>query len=181
MSDQTESTALSLATPTRRSTTERVLEILLMGFCGLVFGFMLLESNKWSSGVALLPRIASGFGMIVLVIYAVQRFRPHRARGQIMDMGFDEEGLERAVVIERTLRFVLTTAAFFAAIWLIGFHVAVPIYMVLYLMIYGKVRWWAAVLSAIGFLIFMVVAYDIVIRTTWPEPVIRIPLPGVRY
>jgi hypothetical protein len=170
MSDEPETAAL--AVPARRTNTEQALEIILMAFCAVLFVFMLAESNKWSSGVALLPRIASGFGLIVLAVYAMQRFRP-RGRGQIMDMGFDEEGLARSVVIERTLRFVLTTAAFFAAIWLIGFHVAVPIYMVLYLTVYGKVRWWAAVLAAVGFQIFMIVAYDIVIRTTWPEPVIR--------
>lgn len=152
-----------------------------MVFCAVLFLFMLSESTKWSAGVALLPRIASVFGLVVLVVYAVQRFKPRGTRGQIMDMGFDEGGLERSVVIERTLRFVLTTAAFFAAIWLIGFHVTVPIYMVLYMIIYGKVRWWAAVLTALGFLLFMIVAYDIVIRSTWPEPVIRLPLPGVRY
>jgi hypothetical protein len=179
MSEQAEAPAA--VAPGRQSNTERILEILLMVFCGVIFVFMLVESSKWSSGVALLPRISSGFGIIVLAIYAVQRFRPRSAQGQIMDMGFDEEGLARSVVIERTLRFVLSTAAFFVGIWWIGFHVAVPIYMVLYLIIYGKVRWWAAVLSAIGFLIFMIVAYDIVIRSTWPEPVVRLPLPGVRY
>jgi hypothetical protein len=166
---------------TQRSRTERILEAALMLFCAVFFLFMLEESTRWSSGVGLLPRIASGFGLIVLGVYAFQRFRPHKVRGQIMDMGFDEEGLARSVVIERTLRFVGTTAAFFVAIWLIGFHVAVPLYMLLYLIVYGKVRWWAAVLSAAGFLLFMIVAYDIVIRDTWPEPVIKLPLPGVRY
>ena len=179
MSEQIESATLAPAA--RRSNTERVLEIVLMAFCAVIFLFMLTESMIWSAGVALLPRIASGFGLVVLVVYAAQRFRPRGGQGQIMDMGFDEGGLERSVVIERTLRFVLTTAALFTLIWLIGFHVAVPIYMVLYLTIYGKVRWWAAALTALGFLIFMIVAYDIVIRSNWPEPVIRLPLPGVRY
>ena len=63
----------------------------------------------------------------------------------------------------------------------IGFHIAVPIYMVLYLRIYGGVRWWVAVLAALGFLSFMVLAYDVALRETWPEPQIYIPLPGVRY
>jgi tripartite tricarboxylate transporter TctB family protein len=165
----------------RRSRTERILEAALMLFCAVFFLFMLEESTKWSSGVGLLPRIACIFGLIVLAAYAIQRFRPSKSRGQIMDMGFDEEGLERSVIIERTIRFVGTTAAFFVGIWLIGFHIAVPLYMLLYLIIYGKLRWWTALLSALGFLLFMVVAYDMVIRDTWPEPVIRLPLPGVRY
>lgn len=169
------------STPPSTSSTERILEILLMLFCGGVFAFMLVESQRWSAGVALLPRISATFGLVVLGVYAFQRLAPGRRRGQIMDLGFDEEGLERRVVIERTARFVLTTAAFFGAIWLLGFHITVPIYMVLYLMIYGRVRWWVAILSALAFLVFMIVAYDIVIRETWPEPVIRLPLPGVRY
>ena len=53
--------------------------------------------------------------------------------------------------------------------------------MVLYLRIYGGVRWWVAVLAALGFLSFMVLAYDVALRETWPEPQIYIPLPGVRY
>ncbi|MFN0070567.1 MAG: hypothetical protein ACKVVP_03630 [Chloroflexota bacterium] len=170
------------ATPqAHRSITERVLELTLMLFCAIVFIFMLVESLRWSAGVALLPRIASAFGLVVLTIYAFQRLGPGRHRGQIMDLGFDEEGLERRVVMERTARFVLSTVALFASVWLIGFHVAVPIYMVLYLVIFGKVRWWVAILSALAFLAFMIVAYDIIIRETWPEPIIRLPLPGVRY
>jgi hypothetical protein len=165
----------------RRSRTERYLESGLLGFCLLVFLFILWESQRWNPGVALLPRIACGCGVLVWLVYVARRVRPAAGQGQIMDLGFDEGELERHVVIGRTLRFVLTTAGLFLGIWLIGFHIAVPIYMVLYLRIYGGVRWWVAVLAALGFLSFMVLAYDVALRETWPEPQIYIPLPGVRY
>jgi hypothetical protein len=73
------------------------------------------------------------------------------------------------------LRFVLTTAMLFVSVWVIGFHVAIPIYVFAYLMVYGGVRWWVALLCAAFFEAFMVVAYDIVIRQAWPEPLIRLP------
>lgn len=148
-----------------------------MLFCAALFGFMLWESQRWSFGVALLPRIASAFGVVVLIAYAIDRFRPRPSgsRVQIMDLGFDEGDLERRVVLTRTLRFVLTTMALFVGIWMVGFHVAVPIYVFTYLMIYGGVRWWVALLCAAFFEAFMVVAYDIVIRQAWPEPVIQLP------
>lgn len=160
-----------------RSRTERLLEGILITFCAVLFIFMLNESQRWSFGVALLPRIASAAGLIILVAYTIDRFRP-RGRGpsaQIMDLGFDEGGLDRATVISRTLRFVLTTGALFAGVWLIGFHVAVPIYVVAYLIVYGRMSWWGAALCALGFELFMVIMYDVVIRQAWPEPVIKLP------
>ncbi len=113
MSDQPKATAIAPAA--RRSNTERVLEVLLMVFCAadIRFHACRVDEMERRRGPASSDseRVRSGRAQV----YAVQRFRPHRGQGQIMDMGFDEEGLERSAVIERTLRFVLTTAAFFAA------------------------------------------------------------------
>ena len=166
-----------------RSLTERVLEGILIVFCAALFTFMLSESLRWSSGVALLPRIAAGFGLIVLVAYAIDRFRPRPAgaAAKIMDLGFDEGDLDRATVLSRTARFVLTTGGLFLGVWIIGFHVAVPIYMVAYLIIYGKMPWWGAALCALGFEAFMIVMYDMIIRQAWPEPLIKLPFIPTRY
>jgi hypothetical protein len=161
----------------RRTLTERALEGILMVFAGALFLFVLSESLRWSSGVALLPRIAAGFGLFMLVIYVVSRFRTKpsaKAATQIMDLGFDEHA-DAALTRSRTLRFILTTAALFIGVWLIGFHITIPTYVFVYLITYGQVRWWWALVAALSFEAFMVVAYDVVTRQAWPDTFIVIP------
>lgn len=160
-----------------RSITERALEAVLMLFAGVLFIYMLSESLRWSSGVALLPRLAAGFGLVMLVVYIVSKFRakPSTASpAQIMDLGFDEHE-DAAEMRSRTLRFVITTAALFVGVWLIGFHIAIPVYVFLYLITFGKTRWWWALIAAASFEAFMILAYDVVTRQAWPDTFIVIP------
>jgi hypothetical protein len=170
---QAPATGLGRRIVTRRVSTEVVLEIILITLVGAVFGYMFIDSLAWHPDVARLPRIASGAGLIVLLLYVVRRIRTWgqlTERGAILDLGFDEEGLDRRTIVIRTLRFVLSTTALFLGCWLIGFHSAIPLYVFGYLVVWGKVRWYWALAAAAFFVAYMVIAYDLAIHAQWPEP-----------
>jgi hypothetical protein len=156
-----------------RISLEIVLEITLIVLVGCVFAYMFIDSLGWHPDVARLPRISSGVGLFVLALYVARRVRRWdqlTQRGAILDLGFDEEGLDRRTILLRTARFVGTTTALFLGCWLIGFHTAIPVYVFGYLVLWGNVRWYWAVLAAAFFLAYMVVTYDFAIHAQWPEP-----------
>jgi len=161
----------------RRLSLEVALEIVLIGLCGAVFGYMLAESFRVHPDVARLPRIASGFGIAILVLYLGNRiwtWGRRFDRGQIMDIGFDEVGLEQRTIVTRTLRVVLSTAALFVGALVFGFHITVPLYVFGYLYFWGKVPWYWALVAAVGFEAYIVFAYDMAIRAHWPEPIVKL-------
>jgi hypothetical protein len=167
------STTTAHATTPKHISTEIVLESTLIVLVGAVFTYMLVDSLGWHPDVARLPRIASGAGLIVLALYVARRLRTWgqvSERGRILDLGFDEAGLDRRTILSRTVRFVSTTTALFLGCWLIGFHTAIPLYVFGYLVVWGKVRWYWALLAAACFVAYMVVAYDVAIHAQWPEP-----------
>ena len=165
----------------RRISTEVVLEIVLIGLAGALFGYMLLESFRVHPDVGRLPKIAAGFGFAMLIVYLIRRAlmwgRVRTATGQIMDIGFDEEGLERRDIVLRTLRVVLTLLGLFVSIRLFGFHISVPVYIFGYLLAWGRVPWYWALIAAASFEAYMVLAYDLAVRSFWPDPWIP-GLPG---
>jgi hypothetical protein len=48
-----------------------------------------------------------------------------------------------------------------------------------YLVVFARVPWYWALAAAAGFEAYMVLAYDVAVRSFWPEPLIRIGnIPG---
>jgi hypothetical protein len=161
----------------RAFSTEVALEIVLITLCGALFSYMLAESFRVHPDVGRLPRIASAFGLVMLLLYTGHRIWTwgHRTRrGQILDLGFDEAGLDRRTIVTRTLRVVVSTAALFAGVLVFGFHVTVPVYVFAYLVLWGRVPWYWALAAALAFEAYIVLAYDTAIRAHWPEPIVKL-------
>jgi hypothetical protein len=172
--DQPAASASSPLVSPRTVTVAIILETILLLLVGSLFAYMFIDSLAWHPDVARLPRIASGTGLIVLAIYAfrrVQSYGRHSEKQAILDLGFDEEGLDRRTILTRTIRFLLTTIGLFAGCWLLGFHTAIPLYVFTYLLVWGHVRWYWCLLAAAGFEAYMVLAYDLTIHAQWPEPI----------
>jgi len=61
---------------------------------------------------------------------------------------------------------------------LIGFQITVPIYIFLYLWIFGQTRWWQALIGAMLFVFILYAFFDTVIHVTWPDPIFGEVIPG---
>ncbi len=145
-------------------------EIVLLLLVGGFFIYLFVGSLQWPLGSALMPWITVGIGvpfwlyrLMVLVAQAKD------APGQIMDIGFrtggDPKG-ERA----RFLRICFFIVGLYAAIWLFGFHIALPVGMLFYLRVYGEVSWWWSFSVALLFLALIIGVYDRLLGATWHEP-----------
>src|SRR6266508_1604442 len=114
--------------------SETIAEAVFLVLIGVAFVYLLIVSRGWPMAAALLPTIASGVGLPLLIVHVYRRFRQVSGqRRRILDIGFTDEGLERRVVHLRTVQMLGTMVAMFVGIWLVGFHIALPLYVFLYL------------------------------------------------
>jgi hypothetical protein len=151
---------------------ERVGETLLLIMSGSFFTYLIIASLNWPLGAALMPRLVAAVGLFLLALRVVQLARNSgRSSGQIMDTGFASTDLGLSHVKRFTTVFG-SLILLCLAIWLVGWHIALPAYVVLYLRFPGEVRWWVSLLVGAAFLALLVGVYDIVFQTPWNEPAI---------
>ena len=65
------------------------------------------------------------------------------------------------------------------AIWLIGFQIALPAYVFLYLVIFGHMRWWLAFVWLVIFLALIYGFFDEIIHIPWIDPVLGDFIPDI--
>ena len=144
------------------------------------FAFTFWQTFEWSGEAARLPRVITVVGLALIGVYVAMHFLfPSASAGRIMDIGRTQTDAEREVVLRRTAKAIGSTFALVAAIWLIGFQIALPAYVFLYLFIFGHVRWWAALLWLVVFLVLIYGFFDLVIHIPWIDPVLGEFLPDV--
>ncbi|MBI2987016.1 MAG: tripartite tricarboxylate transporter permease [Deltaproteobacteria bacterium] len=156
----------------RRISMEAIGEIVLLAMTGAFFAYMFWQSFSWPTGAWLMPRIAILFGIPFWVARLAALFRPTTdSRAEIMDTGFwlgsDPKG--------EWIRFVQISGwivLLYVAIWMFGFHLALPIGVFAYLYTYGRAGWFLSSVVSLAFLAFIVGVFDLLLHITWPEPVV---------
>lgn len=154
-----------------RFTLESFGEIVLLAVVGAFFVYLFVASLDWPLGPALMPRIAVIIGapfwayrVLVLFLQASEA----EAAGQIMDIGFRSGG-DPTGERGRLIRISTFIVGLYLAIWLVGFHIALPIGMIFYVRVYGGVSWaWSLVVGFL-FLVLLVGVYDNLLNAYWHE------------
>lgn len=178
-----------MAPRNRFTSLEFIGEIILLLIVGAFFVYMYLDSLPadagslgwlpwqldWGNGNWLLPRIAVLFGAPLWFWRAAALFRAGAsgAGEQIMDTGFLETDDSAAVIAWRWVQLLGTTGGLLVGLWVFGFHIAVPVYTVLYLTIFGKVNWYWTLIPALFFEIIIITIYGYVLLSEWGTPVAR--------
>ena len=173
----------------RFASMEFVGEVILLAAVGAFFVYMYWDSVDkdagglawlpwrldWSDGGWLLPRIAVIFSIPFWLWRVVSLFKAGASSepGQIMDTGFLETTDAPSVVAFRWAQLIATTAALLLGVWIIGFHIAVPAYTVLYLIIFGKAKWYWALIPAAFILVVVNFIYGYLLIAEWGTPVAR--------
>ena len=147
---------------------------------GIAFAFTLWQSFGWTNEAARLPRVITVVGLILTGIYTAFHFAfPSSGGGRIMDIGRTRTDDARRVLMLRTAKAIGTTFGLVLAIWLIGFQIALPGYVFLYLLIFGRVRWWMALGWLIVFLVLIYGFFDLIIHIPWIDPVLGDFIPDI--
>jgi len=152
-----------------------VLESILLSVVTGFFIYLLLAVRDLRSDAAQLPKFTAIGGLLLVAAFIVQKLwraihGKQTTAAQILDTGFDEEGLSRRLIMIRTLRLTAWFSGMLAAIWLVGYHVAVPMFVFFYLVVFGESKWWGAAIAAATFFLIIYGLFDLVLDTEWPEP-----------
>lgn len=102
-------------------------------------------------------------------LYAVLRRRKAIEQGMIMDLGFrlgeDPQGERR-----RAALYFGTLVALILAVWLVGFHVGLPVWVAAYLLFWTRAKWPHALAAALAFEAFIIGILDLTLDIFWFEP-----------
>ena len=147
-------------------------EVFLLAIVGSLFVYLFVQSFRWPLGSALMPRIAVVIGipfLIARVIILVRRTALEE--GSIMDMGF-RLGQDPEREKKNFVRICTFIVGLYLAIWVFGFHVALPLGMFFYLFFYGRAGWVVSTVVSLCFLALIVGIYDNVLHISWHEPLL---------
>ena len=162
----------------RALSLEIVGEVLLLAIVGGFFLYMLIQALDWNLGAALTPYIALAVGFPFLVLRIVQVGYTRRGirtetmtPGQIMDMGF-RIGEDPKAEKRRFIQIVSAIAILYLGIWLVGFHIMMPLWTFLYVYFVGKARIIWSALVAVLMLGTLIGVYDYLLSTVWDTPIL---------
>ena len=92
----------------------------------------------------------------------------------MMDLPVDRS-VPAAVVIKRAANIFGWIFGLYLSIWIIGFILSVPIFLLLYLYLQAGESWKVAVIYMLVMLVFMIGVFEMVLHIPWPPGLINEP------
>jgi hypothetical protein len=153
------------------------IEIGICFFLFTVFCWMFIHSHEWELEAALFPQMISGLGVLSVLAYLVQISWQHQKgsnqkRGRILDIPWANISDNSQSIKKNAIGIIFWAVSFWLGIWLLGFHIAAPLYLYFQMVLYGGVKKWVAALGGILCLIIIVLVYDELAETTWNDPIL---------
>jgi Tripartite tricarboxylate transporter TctB family len=136
----------------------------------LVAGYAVYASLSWPYRAALFPRV---IGIPLLLIALVEMFlsafsAEEKTEGHAVDFEITKD-IDPAVARKRTLAIFLWVVAFFILILLLGFPIAVPLFVFLYIKVAGGESWTLSISLAFFSWIFIEGLFDRLLHIPLPQ------------
>lgn len=143
----------------------------------LLFSYAAISASDWPYATRLFVWAISAPALLCLLAQLVIDLR------RKIQPGISEHVLETAdlpvdrsiptrLVVQRGLIFLAWLLGLFAAIWVIGFKAALPLFMVLYLVIEARAGWRLSLVMTVLVVIVQLVLFDQLLQIAWPEGVL---------
>ncbi len=125
----------------------------------------------WVIGI---PALALCVSQLAMDLFWAQRSDdPDDVRG-LMDLPVDRS-VPVSVVVLRAINTFGWIVGFFVVIWLIGFIISVPLFVLLYLTIQAREKLWISLVYTGVILIFLIGLFHQILHVPWPPGVIPGP------
>jgi len=138
-----------------------------------VAGYALYASLAWPFRTALFPRlIALPILFLSLIELALSVWGSETEHeGHAVDFQFTDT-VEPALAMKRTIAIMIWTLGFLALIVLVGFPLAVPIFVFVYLKIAGRESWPLTIILTVTSWLFMEGLFNRLLHLPFPEGLI---------
>ena len=140
-------------------------------FIFLFFGFLFFATWNYGAKARLAPLLMLVPGVILTGLHL---WRIHRQPELIKEQGVDEEdgeSYEITAPFDQEMWMVAWFIGFAALIWLVGFLVATPLFLILYLRLWAKEKWTRilplAVITTICIYLIVELAFKIILYRGW--------------
>lgn len=138
---------------------------------GAVLVYAIVAAQAWPNNVKLFP-LAFAIPAAVLVGLAVmgdvwRLMRPTDGEEPADGAGYPAPALAIGTEIKGSLAFLGWLTAIVGATVLVGQHVALPLFIFIYLIVWGRYSWWIALTYTAGALGLLVLLFDFMSPTSW--------------
>ena len=142
-------------------------------FLLLVLSVALYTARNWSPQAGLFPRTVGAIALVlVLGQLILDLVKKKKAETEDDGAGLVDLPVDRSVPVREVVRrggkafgWIFGLAL---TIWAIGFGLAIPLFLFLYIFFQAKERWWVALAIALLMALFQYVVFDRIIHTNWP-------------
>lgn len=153
-----------------------VFDLLVVGF----LGGLVISAVGWPFETGLFP-LAIGVPILVLAVAqfgkdALALGRGAPKGGAAVQESIPDVPTDRSVpfhlVFKRAGGFYGSTIVLYLLVMIVGFHVAVPIFLFAFLRFYGRASWTLVLVLTAGILLLMIGVFDQLLHVPWPESLI---------
>jgi hypothetical protein len=138
-------------------------------FIGLVIAAALFVAKDWPIRASIIILLLGGVGVVLAGAQLVADLKALRVgNSKLLRPTFEVQAIEHQGRWGSLEIWAWLWALFFA-IHLIGFPIALPLFVFFYVKLYGG-NWWTTILLSAGTWIVIYTIYDYVLSVPWPRP-----------
>jgi hypothetical protein len=151
------------------------LDLLFIVILTAAFAAMLVGSGELRPAAAEMPRIVSLAGLGLVAVLAFQKIRVAMGAddqaSRILDIGYEHDEVDASPrdIWLRTGHFFALLAGMIGTVWLLGFHVGLPLFVLGYLIVAARTRFWPALICAVFLELAITGVYGALAGVSWPE------------
>ena len=153
-----------------------VFDLLVVG----ILGGLVISATRWPFETSLFPLT---IGIPILALALAQFGKDALAlgngappEGAVAQESIPDVPTDRSVpshlVFKRAGGFYASTIGLYLLVMIVGFHVAVPIFLFAFLRFYARVSWTLVLVLTAGILLLMIGVFDQLLYVPWPESLI---------
>ena len=141
-------------------------QFIFLAFLLVIFGWAAYESLEFPTQAQTFPYMVASAAVIMVIIEAI-------AYGISIARGKDEDTGEGSISkkIGGILPYLLWLGGYYAAIYVVGMVFASGLFVLLFLIFPGKMKWYYALLAAVLVIAFLISMED-VMSLKWPDSII---------
>ncbi len=140
-----------------------------------VFAVGVFSAAEWQIQARMFPWVIGIPGLALCVMQLFADFFKRKDEDQSLRGAMDlpvDRSVPVAVVVKRAVNAFGWVLGLFTAIWIVGFVVAVPLFIFVYLTWQAREKLWLAVTYSLGMLALIVGVFHLILNVPWPEGVL---------